>query len=217
MRLFKILAVLILGTVSALANAATIDFGIEAPTSGTISYAGGNAPLIGSGIDVNSIVGLGTTLNPDAPIVCNACVLEFTTGANTGGWDFGSGGTISIVGGVPSASIADGSTLLSGTIDSASVFDVGGGTLNFKIAGGSFTDTKHPDLLTYFGLPSVDYVGGLNISFSSIGTPAVGAAITSETIFSGNVVNSPVPVPAAVWLFGSGLIGLVGVARRKRA
>ena len=24
-----------------------------------------------------------------------------------------------------------------------------------------------------------------------------------------------VPVPAAVWLFGSGLIGLVGVARRK--
>lgn len=26
---------------------------------------------------------------------------------------------------------------------------------------------------------------------------------------------SPVPVPAAVWLFGSGLIGLVGVARKK--
>jgi len=28
---------------------------------------------------------------------------------------------------------------------------------------------------------------------------------------------SAVPVPAAVWLFGSGLLGLVGVARRKRA
>jgi len=28
---------------------------------------------------------------------------------------------------------------------------------------------------------------------------------------------SPVPVPAAVWLFGSGLIGLVGLARRKKA
>ena len=27
--------------------------------------------------------------------------------------------------------------------------------------------------------------------------------------------NSPVPVPAAVWLFGSGLLGLVGIARRK--
>ena len=31
---------------------------------------------------------------------------------------------------------------------------------------------------------------------------------------SGDV--SAVPVPAAVWLFGSGLIGLVGLARRKR-
>jgi len=27
----------------------------------------------------------------------------------------------------------------------------------------------------------------------------------------------PVPVPAAVWLFGSGLIGLIGIARRKKA
>ena len=28
---------------------------------------------------------------------------------------------------------------------------------------------------------------------------------------------APIPVPAAVWLFGSGLLGLVGVARRKKA
>ncbi len=31
------------------------------------------------------------------------------------------------------------------------------------------------------------------------------------------VAVSAVPVPAAVWLFGSGLLGLVGVARRKKA
>ena len=30
-------------------------------------------------------------------------------------------------------------------------------------------------------------------------------------------VFSVVPVPAAVWLFGSGLIGLIGIARRKKA
>jgi len=30
-------------------------------------------------------------------------------------------------------------------------------------------------------------------------------------------VTSPVPVPASVWLFGSGLLGLVGIAKRKIA
>ena len=37
----------------------------------------------------------------------------------------------------------------------------------------------------------------------------------SGTIGTGTVAASDVPVPAAVWLFGSGLLGLVGVARRK--
>lgn len=32
---------------------------------------------------------------------------------------------------------------------------------------------------------------------------------------SGNVTVSAVPVPATAWLFGSGLLGLIGVARRK--
>ena len=31
------------------------------------------------------------------------------------------------------------------------------------------------------------------------------------------VRSTVVPVPAAVWLFGSGLIGLIGVARRKKS
>ena len=36
--------------------------------------------------------------------------------------------------------------------------------------------------------------------------------------FSANFnMVEPIPVPAAVWLFGSGLLGLVGVARRKKA
>jgi hypothetical protein len=32
-----------------------------------------------------------------------------------------------------------------------------------------------------------------------------------------NVNLAPVPIPAAAWLFGSGLIGLVGIARRKKS
>ncbi|HHJ36602.1 MAG TPA: VPLPA-CTERM sorting domain-containing protein [Gammaproteobacteria bacterium] len=34
---------------------------------------------------------------------------------------------------------------------------------------------------------------------------------------SGNVGTAVVPIPAAVWLFGSGLIGLIGLTRRKKA
>ncbi|MDH5515039.1 MAG: DUF1566 domain-containing protein [Gammaproteobacteria bacterium] len=34
---------------------------------------------------------------------------------------------------------------------------------------------------------------------------------------SGSVGAATVPVPAAVWLFGSGLLGLIGIARRKPA
>ncbi|MCG6937112.1 MAG: VPLPA-CTERM sorting domain-containing protein [Gammaproteobacteria bacterium] len=30
-------------------------------------------------------------------------------------------------------------------------------------------------------------------------------------------INGYVPIPSAVWLFGSGLIGLIGIARRKKA
>lgn len=40
---------------------------------------------------------------------------------------------------------------------------------------------------------------------------AVGSEITVS------IDTSPIPVPAAVWLFGSGLLGLIGVARRKKS
>ncbi len=36
-------------------------------------------------------------------------------------------------------------------------------------------------------------------------------------VMSLTITTSAVPVPAAVWLFGSGLIGLIGIARRKKA
>ena len=35
--------------------------------------------------------------------------------------------------------------------------------------------------------------------------------------FGFQILETPVPVPAAIWLFGSGLLGFLGVARRKHA
>lgn len=52
--------------------------------------------------------------------------------------------------------------------------------------------------------------------FETGGAAAIGDPLNlSAGAFSGSL--SIVPVPAAVWLFGSGLLGLVGIARRKKA
>ena len=66
-----------------------------------------------------------------------------------------------------------------------------------------------------FGFPtreaapeSIDSNIGILITFSL--TPGDSVAFTS------NFDVVPVPVPAAVWLFGSGLLGLFGLSRRKR-
>jgi hypothetical protein len=206
--------------------AVELDFNISAPTSGTISYDGSGGGLVGSNIEVDNVVGLSTPANNNVTSLCLSCVLNFTSGsltgaggpppsgANNGWWSFGSGGTITITGGVQlqgSTDIALGSTLLSGTFNSAFVQDLGS---QFKVTFGSFTDTKHIDLLAYYGLTPSPFEGALTLLFGSVNS-GVGEAFTSTSVFSGNVVNAPVPLPAAVWLFGSGLVSLLPVIRRQ--
>jgi len=58
-----------------------------------------------------------------------------------------------------------------------------------------------------FDVASVSNAIGINLVFSLSG----GDTATFDTVFE--VVPAPVPVPAAVWLFGSGLIGLAGILR----
>lgn len=57
---------------------------------------------------------------------------------------------------------------------------------------------------------------GGSTSLTYAGASSNGVAhnsVTSHTYFTS---ASAVPIPAAVWLFGSGLLGLVGIARRKK-
>lgn len=99
-----------------------------------------------------------------------------------------------------------------------------------------------PDIAKYFG----DGSGAVNFLFSNdeVGNLATGAGYEESMFFfldtdatsydmsgsfdllcadTGCISQSydtyapAVPVPAAVWLFGSGLLGLVGVARQKKA
>ena len=49
------------------------------------------------------------------------------------------------------------------------------------------------------------------------GDPSGFGGVIYELHMTGTIEAGAVPVPAAVWLFGSGLLGLVGVARRKKS
>jgi len=55
--------------------------------------------------------------------------------------------------------------------------------------------------------------GGGSRTFDTRPVPGVVEDISVYAVWNGATV---VPVPSAVWLFGSGLIGLVGLAKRKR-
>lgn len=60
------------------------------------------------------------------------------------------------------------------------------------------------------------------VDISHFGTSSATAVFltgdgSAYSVLNFNGVVSVVPVPAAVWLFGSGLLGLVGMARRKKS
>ena len=59
--------------------------------------------------------------------------------------------------------------------------------------------------------------GDLQMAAQWVRTLAAGESFSYTQTIALNGSVPEVPVPAAVWLFGSGLLGLVGVARRKKA
>ena len=61
-----------------------------------------------------------------------------------------------------------------------------------------------------------DSIGGDPMTSGAFGNYNANFDISSVHLDSYVTAPSAVPVPAAVWLFGSGLLGLVGIARRKK-
>ena len=61
----------------------------------------------------------------------------------------------------------------------------------------------------------LDLAGAGLMTLSGGTAQAVNWSFTSSGLTTYNMSITAVPVPAAVWLFGSGLIGLFGVVRRK--
>ena len=175
----------------------TLDFGVIAPSAGSISYAGGIASLIGSGIQVDEVVGLDTPIGGEYELLNGA--LNFTTGAfvekDDNVWIFSGGPNSSIV--------------LSGTIDVndngvVDAADITGNLLagsfvgqnvvvqqssNYMVAAATFTDVKDPDLLALFGLPQDRlYSGNFNLSFNAL---SGNDSFSSTRVLRGDITNSP--------------------------
>ncbi len=90
---------------------------------------------------------------------------------------------------------------------------------NCLFDGGPYGGLGQPAPSTVWMLASGDPDGdGVNGIPMAAGGPFAGFNANFNASMGGiaDVSDIPIPVPAAVWLFGSGLIGLVGIARRKK-
>jgi len=232
-KLSRAMGVIVTGGLSLLAMVApaaaspVLDFLIF-PNIGTYSYAGGTTPLVGTGIGVDSVVGI-TTPTPNPPVALTgtcggfAC-LNLTTGnfLSTGPGPvshFAAGGSITLVGGAPSLGIPNGTTLFSGSFTQQVNLQITG-SQDRDIVTGIFLDTKLNALAANWGLSggATPYSGLLSQQFVVSGSPVPPTSFTSDLLLGGDVSNTPLLVaePSAILLLGSGMVGLGVMARRRR-
>ena len=196
--LWKVCAVLLCTLIYTNASAVVvIDFETgSAGSGGTLSYDGTNA--VGIDILIGEMNVTGTT-SGDGTYADVVGLLNFNTALDT----------ITLVGSIPSLGIDTDQTLLSGSFNEFSYTSsplLGGGTVDTITANGP--DSKSVDLLNALGVD-------LNTPFSFFAfSLQQQSGVVTNTIIS-NTGAAIVPIPAALWLFTSGIIGLVGFARRR--
>ena len=100
---------------------------------------------------------------------------------------------------------------LGGTLD-VNLYDMGSGRFSAGL-GDTFDILMAETIVGEFDLLSLAWLGGGGLGWDvSYITDAFG----TTDIVRLSVVTSAVPVPAAVWLFGSGLLGLIGFSRKRK-
>ena len=120
------------------------------------------------------------------------------------------------------------------TLTSQGSFSKNGGTYDFTSVWGRINDSDWGTYLFTNGADTIVVGDVVDISYSINGSfnpglidannfvvqAGVYSSATHGKIIQAELITggvSTVPLPATVWLFGSGLLGLIGVARKKTA
>ncbi len=219
-----------------------LDFVMAVPTAGTVSYNGGPHggavnPLVGSGIDVDYLVGFDTPQHNLVKLNLIGGLLNFQTGnffsSNATTWFFNGGGFFTLTAqciDVNGDGICNGSDIfpdldgvpgevLTGMWDNALVQETNLKNKTSKLEGGLIQDLVWQQLLGYYGLenpPVGNLNGDFNLTMLATGNP--NNSLKSTRLLSGDFADTnipPSPEPASLLLFGTGMIGVAGFVRRK--
>lgn len=223
---------LAVGTSTARANA-TLDFslGVTGAGGGTLSYAGGTAPLVGTNIPIGSVTGTGTsndgTLATTGSCAGSRACLSFSIGPGSGSggsYSFGpsAGSFFRITGGISSLGLPDTTVLLDATGVTVLANPVNSFTsVQFAFAViPNVPDTKNATLVSHFfgsTVPTWTFFGNVSGGCAPSTTGCVTSTSFSIVPTSVDINNSAaVPEPMSVLLLGSTMVGIATILRRRK-
>jgi hypothetical protein len=219
-RLFAVLAPVALGLTfgagSALADSVTYDL---------VAINAGCGGLCGPGP-----YGTVTVTTPGPPGTSTTATIVFQANSNNYAFVDGTAAGLNVAGSFTVGSLSPTISPLggghSGTLSSdlTNSGDQTWGSMNLRVSNsdgwGSALDSITIQLTngSWASAASVLTNNSAGYAFEAhIGYCSSTAAVCSASTYTAPTGYSTVPIPAAAWLFGSGLIGLIGIARRKLA
>jgi hypothetical protein len=140
--------------------------------------------------------------------------LALTTGVNASAWSNGLQATLQSV----AANAATGAnSVFASTVVKGGVWDATDAVTATSNAS-NWYDNGSSNVVVGLGSSTLyDVTSGTSITKNTVTADGTLTLTANGLTYTAQGSGSPVPLPAAIWLLGSGLLGLAGVGRRKAA